>query len=83
MAQDRDRRVGTSSVGGRVDQGVHHIKAAANSAGGGVANKGSVLALDGVDGSGVITTWYFYTDNAGMLRRASTFPADTNTGTAV
>jgi hypothetical protein len=50
----------------------------------GAAGKGSVLALDGISAAGATTTWYFFVTAAGVLRRASTYPTDTETdGTAV
>ncbi len=59
-------------------QGTFYIEADA------VANKGSVLALDGVSAAGAVTTWYYFSTSAGVLRRSSTFPTNTETdGTAV
>jgi hypothetical protein len=45
---------------------------------------GSVLALDGVDATGLAVTWYYFTTSAGVLRRASTMPTNTESdGSAV
>lgn len=41
---------------------------------------GSWLALDGVDALGAATTWYYFTTSAGVLKRSSTVPTDTETG---
>ena len=48
----------------------------------GAANLGSVLALDGISSLGVTTTWYFFVTSAGVLRVASTYPTNTETGGA-
>ena len=45
---------------------------------------GSVLALDAVDNTGVISTWYLFIASDGDLRVSETFPTNTNTdGTVV
>lgn len=35
----------------------------------GTPGKGSVLALDSVDGNGLVQTWLFFVDSSGNLRR--------------
>lgn len=89
MAQFQERRVGTSSVGGRADQGIHHVKAAVDKNGAGVPNQGGMLALDVVDAAGVVSTVYLFCSISGAtaaLRITGTVPAgsappaNTNTG---
>ena len=46
----------------------------------GGANKGTVLALDGISAAGAVTTWYLFVTSAGVLRIASTYPTNTETG---
>lgn len=78
MAQDRVRRAGTSRIGapGRQAQGVLHVCGPTDRSGTGVANKPGILALDAVDDSNVVTTFYIWVDHTGDLRIGSTFPTN-------
>jgi hypothetical protein len=38
----------------------------------------AVVALDAVDGSGTITTYYLWIDHDGTMRRSTTYPAETH-----
>jgi hypothetical protein len=68
---DGESRMGASQEG---IQGILYVPSQ------GGAGKGSILALDGIDASGVVTTWYFYVTSGGQLRVGSIIPTSTETG---
>lgn len=45
---------------------------------GGAADQPGVLQLDAINDSAVVTTWRYWTDSSGRMRRASTYPTDQN-----
>lgn len=80
MAQYLTRLLGKTVFGilGRGPQQVVHITAAP------AANKPGILALDSVDGSGNITTRFFWCSTAGVLRYGTAIPTNVDTdGAAV
>ena len=68
-----------TSVGADVKTGkpgIFHVKSIDPSLGG-------VLALDGVDSSGNVTTVFIWVSTSGKLRIGTTLPTDTESGTVV
>jgi hypothetical protein len=47
------------------------------------SGRGSVLALDAVASTGVITTVYLWASSDGKLRTGTTYPTDTESGTVI